>query len=470
MSVFNILQQSPYSLEPSTCATPKKEQSSLVARWVPSRYNVRANTTEGSLVLWNIYTNSVSVFKPALVPRIVELLSRRGTEAKSEGLVKFLADRGFLVGDDVDEYRRFRLAFGKVHYGNERLQLFLLSSEDCNFRCKYCYETFARGTMEPWVRAAVKKYLAKHVPRLKQFQLEWFGGEPLYGMEAIAEIAPFALELVEKHSIPYLSKVTTNAYLLTPDVVERLFAWRILNYQITLDGPPAQHDCHRPARDGSPTFAVILENLKSMQKRNDDFHVMLRVNYDRENSSDLDQLLDILERELHSDSRFRLAFRGISRWGGSGDSQLSICTPDESTEVQRRMEVEARKRGLLLTDTVYSAGGMGAQVCYAARPSSFIVGATGKIMKCTIELDSNERNIVGQIDEEGGLNLDDNKMALWTEPAFENDSNCKKCAFLPSCQGLSCPLLRFQTGESPCIDERKHFKHALRTAAGDYAG
>jgi len=468
MTLFNILQQSPYSIEPKSCGPPMKQQDSASTRWLPSRFNVRASTTDGSLILWNTYTNSVTAFKPALVPRVVELLSRRGVEAKPEGLIKLLVDRGFLIKADVDEYRLFRLAFARAQYGNARLQLFLLASEDCNFRCKYCYETFSRGTMEPWVREAVKKYLTKSVPSLKQFSLEWFGGEPLYGMEAIADIAPFAADLAQRHSVPYLSKVTTNAYLLTSETIERLFSWQVLNYQITLDGPPEHHDRNRPARDGSPTFDIILNNLQCMQRRSEDFHVMLRVNYDRNNSADLEKLLDILKRDLHGDSRFRLAFRGISRWGGPGDGQLSVCTPDESTEVQRRMELEAKKRGLYLTDTVYSAGGLGAQVCYAARPSSFIIGATGKVMKCTIELDTNDRNVVGQIDEAGDLNLDDHKMALWTEPAFEDDSNCKKCSFLPSCQGLSCPLLRFQTGESPCIDERKHFKHALRVAAGDY--
>src|SRR3712207_7092344 len=32
----------------------------------------------------------------------------------------------------------------------------LLASEDCNFRCTYCYEDFARGTMQPEVREGIK--------------------------------------------------------------------------------------------------------------------------------------------------------------------------------------------------------------------------------------------------------------------------------------------------------------------------
>lgn len=204
-----------------------------------------------------------------------------------------------------------------------------------------------------------------------------------------------------------------------------------------------------------------------MQRRREDFHVMLRINFDRDNAPALDELLDILDRELHADPRFRLAFRNIQRWGGTADDQLNICTPDEASNIQWRMKEEARKRGLLLTGAIYHAGGLGAQVCYAARPNSFVIGATGKIMKCTIELDTNDRNIVGSIDEAGNLTLDDNKMSLWTEPAFESDGKCQKCVFVPSCQGMSCPLLRFQTNDSPCVSEKTTFKRLLRNAVGD---
>jgi uncharacterized protein len=466
MSLFHILQQSPYDANPSPCN--QKQETAFPLRWLPSRFNARASTTDGSLVVWNVYSNRMSLFKPRLVPRVLETLSQRGIEGKPEGLIKFLADRGFLVPAEINELRRFRHVFNQDHYAKDRLHLFLLSSEDCNFRCKYCYEKFERGTMEPWVRSAVKQYLAKQMPGLKRFKLEWFGGEPLYGMEAIAEIAPVALELAQKHSIEYTSRMATNGYLLTPDIVDKLFAWGILIYQITLDGPPEHHDRCRPGRDGSPTFGTILENLKAMQRRSETFQVLLRINFDRDNSPGLTPLLDILERELEGDSRFRFAFRTIARWGGEADDQLNICTPEESSRLYERMEAEVKKRGLILDGSIYNAGGIGAHVCYAARPTSFIIGATGKVMKCTIELDTNDRNVVGNINEAGDLTLDDNKMSLWTEPAFESDHKCQKCIMMPSCAGMSCPLIRFQTDDSPCVAERTTFKKELRKAAAEF--
>jgi uncharacterized protein len=82
-------------------------------------------------------------------------------------------------------------------------------------------------------------------------------------------------------------------------------------------------------------------------------------------------------------------------------------------------------------------------------------------MKCTVVLDTDERNIVGQIQPSGEMTLDPDKMGLWTEPAFESDKQCQKCIMLPNCQGISCPLVRMNTGESPCVPTRRHAKRQM---------
>jgi uncharacterized protein len=134
------------------------------------------------------------------------------------------------------------------------------------------------------------------------------------------------------------------------------------------------------------------------------------------------------------------------------------------------MKAEARRRGISLSDEIRNVKGLGSQVCYAARPYNFIVGASGKIMKCTIDLDKEDRNIVGHLTEEGDLVIDNDKIALWTEPAFEKDTKCQKCVVLPACQGIFCPLVRIESGKSPCTPLRMEAKKELLGAAGDAEG
>ena len=456
---LNILQQSPHDLNPT-------RDEALGARpnqkWVPSRYTVRATTDDDGLIVWNTLNGAMSIFKPEQAAAVKELLRKPGTEGKPEGMLKYLVDRGFMIKDGLNEYQKIQLAFGQQHYRTDMLQLILLASEDCNFRCTYCYEDFARGTMQPAVRAGVRKLVEKRIKKLRQLSINWFGGEPLYGFAAIEELAPFFTKICEENSVKFNSNMTTNAYLLTPEVAEKLLTWRVTRFQITLDGRPEDHDCSRPTRDGQGSFWTIIENLKALSRRPDDFEVVLRVNFDRKNHPHMTEFMDIIKRELGDDPRFQMRFHGVGRWGGENDEQLDVCGPDEAAQIRFDLKKEARKRGIGIGRGLKEVSGFGNDACYAARPFNFIVGASGKLMKCTVALDKDDSNVVGRLTEQGNMEIDRDKLALWTEPAFESDSKCKKCVMLPTCQGLHCPLIRIEEHRSPCSPVRLNLKQALR--------
>jgi uncharacterized protein len=462
-SRFNILQQSPQDFVLSEAPEMAKEKEK--DEWKPSRYNIRATTNDGRLVLWNSYKGTMTIFESAQREGIEALLSRNGFSAKNEGIVKYLFERGFLVKGGTNEYRNIQMAFGQQHYRMDTLQFILLASEDCNFRCTYCYEDFARGTMKPWVREGIKNLVKKRLPMLRHLSVSWFGGEPLYGWEAIEDLAPFFCEIAEQNSLRYSTHMTTNGYLLRPEIAEKLLSWKINAFQITLDGIAENHNHSRPTRNGEDTFQTIFDNLRQLRTRPDDFLVELRVNFDKLNTPNLPDFLALVASEFKDDPRYRLRFRAVGQWGGTNDDQLEVCGTEESSRIQLELKAEARKRGLNLSDQIKDVQGLGDQVCYAARPYNFIIGASGKVMKCTIELDKQDRNVVGTLSEDGNLCLDESKMALWTEPAFESDSKCKKCVVLPACQGMACPLIRFESGNSPCTPLRLSAKQELREMA-----
>jgi uncharacterized protein len=104
----------------------------------------------------------------------------------------------------------------------ERLELILLPTEKCNFRCTYRYESFEIGRMQPAVVNGIKRLLDVRLPQLRQLELSWFGGEPLLAPQVVVEISSHASLLAAKHSVSYNGNMTTNAYLLTPDLLRRL--------------------------------------------------------------------------------------------------------------------------------------------------------------------------------------------------------------------------------------------------------
>ena len=431
--------------------------------FVPSRFNARTVSDDGTLILYNSYTGAFSCFPQTIRRRVESMLSRKGTRTRLEGLLKYLYEGGFIVERGSNELERMRLLYGQTQYRRDRLELILLASEECNFRCVYCYETFPRGTMEKWVRDAVIRMVERRAPGLNVLALSWFGGEPLLGYEAIEDISRAVVETTQEHGVTYAANMTTNGYLLTPDVFKNLLKWKVTSYQITLDGMPETHDCKRPLKDGGHTFKRIFKNLKAMKSFNDDFVVNLRINFDRQNIPNLDKLMDLLKSQFGEDQRFKLRFYPVGRWGGPNDDKLEVCglTGDEE---RQQLELLATAKGLNTeTKLQFMQPRTGLGVCYAARPYNLIIGADGKIMKCTIVLDTADYNVMGYITPDGRADINVDKLARWVSPYFEDDETCKKCFYVPVCQGCSCPLERIESNERPCPGEKTKIAKTLKT-------
>ena len=455
---------SPLDGGPSPAAAPELVQlrPRVRERFVPSRYNARTVGDDGRLILWNTFTGAVSVFKPRDRERVVAALARGGVDAPLDRTGEYLARRGFLVRDDAGELDRFRYRFARQHWRTDVLQLILLASEDCNFRCVYCYERFKHGTMEPAVRQGVRRLVEQRAPRLSHLGISWFGGEPLYGWEAIEELAPFFIHTAEKYGLAFTHHITTNAYLLTEERATRLLEWGCNSYQVTVDGLAAEHDCKRVGRDGSATWQTIMDNLRALSRRRTQFQVAIRVNYDRENVPRLAPFIDALGEDFAGDPRFLLRFHPVGRWGGENDHRLAVCGMGESRAALDGLRRQALERDLRVEGGIRDVAPMGAQVCYAARPYNFVVGATGRLMKCTVALDDLEENVVGRLHADGRMELKDERMAQWVNAHFENDAQCRGCHLLPGCQGAACPLTRVENGTRTCSGVRSELKREMR--------
>lgn len=421
-----------------------------VVEWVPSNFNARATTPDGVLVLYNSLSGAVSGFPRRHASLVCNLLKRDGFVASTlSELEEYLVQRGYLVPKNVDELQRFRHQYARDQHRPDVLELIVLASEECNFRCTYCYESFPRGTMEPWVREATIKLVQARSKRLNRLNISYFGGEPLLGLEAIDEIALAAKRITDEQQIPFSSSITTNGYLLAPDVFERLVLYGIRAYQVTIDGIEECHNHNRPLKGGGSTFKTILRNLRAMKESRHDFSVTLRVNFDRQNVPTMPELLEEI-KDFRGDNRFKIRFFPIGKWGGPNDADLDVCGHDAETE-KRKLDVLASEIGFASESRLgFVSPTSKSTVCYAARPYNLIIGADGKLMKCTVVLDSKDYNIVGNLTLDGRAEIDIDRLLAWTAPYFENDETCKKCFYLPICQGASCPLPRLESGDRPC--------------------
>ncbi|HST59273.1 MAG TPA: radical SAM protein, partial [Longimicrobium sp.] len=352
-------------------------------RWIPSRYTSRTVSEDGRLILWNTLSGAISAFQVQDRDAVLERLSSGGVEAPLDKVSEYLSRRGFLVREQTNELDQFRYRYNQEHWRSDKLQLILLASEDCNFRCVYCYEKFRNGTMEAGVRQGIMQMVSSRAPRLSELSVGWFGGEPLYGWEAVEELSPFFRRMADEHGLVHAQNMTTNGYLLTEERATKLLEWGCRSYQITVDGLAAEHDCKRVGRDGSPTHAVILDNLRSLKARDQRFNVAIRVNFDQENVPKLGAFLEALSEDFGGDPRFKMRFRAVGKWGGANDEDLATCGLSEKRQVLRQLRERTDEVKLRQEGGIREAAKFGNQVCYAARPYNFIVSATGKLMKCT---------------------------------------------------------------------------------------
>jgi uncharacterized protein len=444
-----------------TASDPLPASPSSPKKFKPSRFNAHTTAPDGTTILYNAYSGHCCALPPAAALPIRSYLSKKGFEGTLDELGQYLFRAGYLVDAELNELMMWDVKYAAEHYRNDRLMLTLLSSEDCNFRCVYCSQPFARGTMLPAVREGIRKYVEARITKLGFLLISWFGGEPLLGYEAIEELAPFLKEITAANDVSYASHITTNGYLLSPDRARSLLKWGVLVFQITVDGLPEDHDRKRPLRDGGPTFHQIMNNLEAMRQFDAPFKVRLRVNFDRDNVDRLDPFFKVVRDRLRGDPRFRIAFNAVGRWGGPNDRGISVLT-HEALQHQARLREQARCLGLPLESPMtYAKSGM--VICQATLLGGLIVGADGRLMKCTNHgVLPAEINVVGKILSDGSVNIHGSKNLKWILPYYNHDPKCKKCFYLPVCRGgIICPFARVQGIAPECPQERMHIRSLL---------
>ncbi len=425
-------------------------------KFKPSRFNVLTPSGEGGLVIYNSMRGSVFQIRPpadeavrALLANRRAVLERPGPGGADADVFDTLCAKGFLVPDGFDEDEEAAQVSSRRKNRTDALELIIMPTEACNFRCNYCYEDFALGRMISSVREGIRELVrTRHAENpLKHLTVSWFGGEPLVAVEVIEELSEFFLSFCAENGITYTAGIVTNGYLLTQEVARRCLDLGISRFQITIDGPQDTHDASRYLIGGGETYTDIVRNLDSMALLEDDFTVTLRTNFTEENGRRVPELVDELGRHFSGDKRFCAIYRPVGSWGGPQDQDTGSHSGKDAEIQKLDLCAQAADQGLANGDArMLRPSG---SVCYAASPWSFVIRPNGLVNKCTVAL-RDQRNAVGNLDASGELNLDQERMSLWVDTDDTSDTGCQSCFFQPSCQGAACPLVRMEEGRRPC--------------------
>lgn len=308
------------------------------------------------------------------------------------------------------------------HFRSNYLNLILLPTESCNFRCTYCYETFEHKKMPRHVVTGIKSLIDQRGDDLDELEISWFGGEPLLALDVVTEISRHALDVAKAEGFTFRSGMTTNGYFLNQERFSQCLDHKIDFFQISLDGNPDDHNASRKLASGEGTFDRIWSNLTAMKDSSAEFVALLRLHYTMENFISVGQFARRVRDVFGDDRRFRYFFRHIARLGGPNDESISIVSDQDQKEIEAHLWDASGLSRPPDEDESY--------VCYAAKGNSLVIRSTGRLAKCTVAL--NDRcNDIGWISEEGEIRVDQKKYQRWIAPLVEADWDNVACP-LPS--------------------------------------
>lgn len=356
---------------------------------------------------------------------------------------EFLKEACFLVSDDFDESGIQSIIKNVI---NNRINIVFITTDDCNFRCSYCYESHIKKSIDKNTYDDTLKFLNRC--EKDELLINWFGGEPTLRMN---EIHYFMQEVYKLKKFKRItSSIVTNGYLLSEKNFNQLINDHINNFQITLDGLKDEHNKHRFLEGGIGTFDTIIKNLKMMRSSSFDFSVCIRYNFN--NDSKLIEFVDFIYDLIENDNRFVIDFQNTGCWSSDGNELPTRSDENKSIikAIQKAYSLGMRLR--LFEESITPYGSF----CVANLNNSFVINSDRNILKCTVKLDW-DKNIVGHLNEDGVI-IFNNNLDLWRNRILAD--KCINCNVLPLCLNKYCPHMDYSICQK--IKERE-VQNVLRT-------
>lgn len=351
-------------------------------------------------------------------------------------LKEILVKKGYLIDEDKNEFNEILKNIIKTNFASNVLHLIIYPTEDCNFRCEYCYQYHNKGKMNKNIQEAIILYVKKNIHNYKTLSVSWFGGEPLEAINIIEYLSKTFIDICEKNNKFYKSDITTNGYNLSADIFNSLLLYKITNFQITIDGTRETHDKQRKLESGMGSFNKIIQNLLEIKKLKKRFKIVIRCNLTQRINTIFDEYIREINYIFGNDKRYKLFLTLVSDLGGESVKKVQR----EFLDKNRFTKLIEKMMNPKINLELYNPEFLKISPCYAADANSYAIGSDGILYKCTSHMDDCQ-NIIGKINNEGKMLLNSEKYNCWTISIFDKiyNSTCKKCKFLPFCMSSFCP-------------------------------
>lgn len=141
-------------------------------------------------------------------------------------------------------------------------------SNQCNMACRYCFNDKKNATKLDFsdFEYRINEFINKF-SFCEKYYIDLSGkGEPLLNLDFILHLSDFCMNKSKKIKKDIVITFVTNGLLLSKKVVKILQKRNIL-FGVSIDGSKEIHNQNRVKQDGSPTYDLIIKNIKKIKHR-----------------------------------------------------------------------------------------------------------------------------------------------------------------------------------------------------------
>ncbi len=390
-----------------------------------SRWNSYIKLGDQEGLIYNSFTDKFVAVKSGTYNFIYAITgSIKNFSSSFESLMK---DAGALVDDAIDEILEVNKLINAMDNDDSIFELIVNPTLDCNFHCWYCYENHLKGSkMDRDMVSATASLIKERISsqsHIRQFHLSFFGGEPLLCFDSVVyPLIKESDEICRKSGVTFTVHFTTNAYLITENMIEQLAPFKP-SFQITLDGGESHHDNTRFAEGKKPSFRIILNNIKRLSMA--DMLIILRINYTERNLDSTQEIIDILENFPKECRRnIRVDYQRV--WQDipvEGKFKL-----EEKVDILRKRlsNIGYGTSNNRIIDYVRNT-------CYGNRNNELLVNFNGDVFACTAR-DFKTENRLGFLTSDGKVEWNEELMKIRRACRFSKQV-CHDCRIAPLCGG-----------------------------------
>lgn len=395
---------------------------------------------EGKYIGHNGLSNQHIILEPELF-LLLEAAKSEGNldevEKVHPDLYQYLKDEKFILPDDFDELQTCIDNYRKVDLDETRYELHINPTMNCNFKCWYCYETHIKQSkMTEETKGNILNFVQKLLdsrPEIKDFQLNWFGGEPLlYFNKTVLPIMEGIYGITQKKKVKLSSSFTSNGLLIDQNKIDLCKQYKVSDFQITLDGHRERHNQVRFVSKSRGSYDKISNSIKLLARNK--VKVNVRINCSKETLDGLAKIADDFS-DMNTNERDYLIFDFHKVW------QVEENLTDNLNEYIRLF----REKGFRVSSLELNTFG---HSCYADKKNQALINYNGDVFKCSAR-DFNSDSREGVLTEHSEI-IWNEKQEKRLNSKFKNKP-CLECSILPICGGGCTQLAIENEGQDYCV-------------------